>query len=103
MDENKNPSKQAKIIVSVVITVAIIGIIGFAITSSNIVNADTNENQALKEQITQLEQQVTTLNNTQTNIIKYIQDRNEPFIKQVIQFANDTNHKLDSLEAKKGR
>lgn len=102
-DENKNPSKTVKILVSVIITAIVIGIIGFAISSANIVNADSNENQMLKEKVAKLEQQVTNLNTTQTNIIKYIQDRNEPFIKQVIQFANDTNHKLDSLEAKKGK
>lgn len=104
MDEqNKKPSTLVKILVSIVIIITIVGIITFAITSNNLVNADTNENQLLKAKIAKLESDIQKLNSTDNAIINYITNPKSALLGSIINYTIITDNRLDLLEAKKGK
>jgi hypothetical protein len=97
------PTKKTKIIISVIISIVLIGIITFAVVSGNIVNADTNETQQLKDKVAKLEQEIAYLNGTDNNIISFIEKGVIPAINTHTQQLNNTDQRLDLLEAKKVR
>lgn len=84
----------------VLVIAGIIIAIGLAI--GNIME-DVGEEKQVKEfqeQIKSLQNTTAQLNQTNTNIINYINQRNEPFIQNVIKYVNETNQRIEALENK---
>lgn len=98
MSENKSLWDKGSI---ALIAVAIIGSI--VALSGIVLSIDKNESEIkqLEDQVTSLNETVTKLNTTTTNIVNYLNNRNEPFIQDVINFANATDVRLDELESRR--
>lgn len=101
-EKSKKPIPSYVIVIAIICVPAIISIAVISILEGVIANQEikkvSEELTNMKNQLTLIQNTTNNLNSTSASIIKYINERNEPFIQNVIKYANDTNIRLDKLE-----
>jgi len=99
MSESQKKPDNGKILNYTAIGISILVLIGFI--GSNAMSQTNTQSEkiiSLEKTMNSMNETLTKLNNTNINIIKYINDRNEPFMQNVINFVNQTQQRLDKLE-----